>query len=245
MLLNERNILNDGNCLQSLFFDYQTNQSILLDTAKCEVSIQIKDEENNLLASDNGFSMVDRIEFQIKEKSKNEMIENLGHISFYIESNSLRFKYGRNKKMDSLDDVEFIFNLKNKRYQDRFIKDISTILQSKSQEQNLQKNIYKFFTNIETIKFVANNNLAVRQKHLKHDIDFRLLGQGFQTYIFILVAILSKKKYILIDEIENGLHFKSIDLILESILQSPKDTQFFITTHNEEILQRLALKLEK
>lgn len=80
-------------------------------------------------------------------------------------------------------------------------------------------------------------------KKLQHSIDFRLLGQGFQSYIFILVAILTGKKYILIDEIENGLHFENIDLLLESILNSLKDIQFFITTHNGEILQRLASKI--
>lgn len=247
LLLSERNILNDEDCFQSLFFDYKTNNYISLISNNDTVAIRIKDDEKSIVAfTDNDF-VADRVanglEFKIKQNSKNTQFDDAGYISFYNEQNSLKLKYKRENEIDSLNKLEFIFNFKNKRYQDRFIKDISSILQAKDQEKMLQKKMQHFSSNIDGLKFLNNNKLVVRQKKLQHDIDFRLLGQGFQTYIFILVAILAGKKYILIDEIENGLHFESIDLLLESILNSPKDTQFFITTHNEEILQRLASKI--
>lgn len=243
LLLSERNILNDEDCFQSLFFDYKTNSSISLISNNDTFTIQIKDDEKNILAFTNSYFVADRLEFKIKQNLKNAKFEDAGHISFYSAPNSLKFKYRRENEIDSLSELEFIFNFKNKRYQDRFIKDISSILQAKDQEKMLQKKMQHFSSNIDGLKFLNNNKLVVRQKNLQHYIDFRLLGQGFQTYIFILVAILAGKKYILIDEIENGLHFESIDLLLESILNSPKNTQFFITTHNEEILQRLASKI--
>ena len=48
-------------------------------------------------------------------------------------------------------------------------------------------------------------------------------------------------KYIVIDEIENGMHFESIKILLENILSLSKEygLQFFITTHNKELLEIL------
>ncbi|EAI9436733.1 ATP-binding protein, partial [Campylobacter jejuni] len=52
--------------------------------------------------------------------------------------------------------------------------------------------------------------------------------------------ILSGKKYILIDELENGLHYEGIEKLLNAILKTNNDVQFFITTHNLELLQKLS-----
>lgn len=142
-----------------------------------------------------------------------------------------------------MNSVEFIAGLKNREYFNRFIDNLSIVLTDVKKAKELQQKVKKFALDIQDLKFVGRNKILVQQKNLQHAIDFRLLGQGFQSYIFILIAILSDKKYIMIDEIENGPHFESIDLLLESILNSPKDTQFLITTHNGEILQRLASKI--
>ncbi|XUP88951.1 AAA family ATPase [Campylobacter jejuni] len=48
------------------------------------------------------------------------------------------------------------------------------------------------------------------------------------------------KKYILIDELENGLHYEGIEKLLNAILKTNNDVQFFITTHNLELLQKLS-----
>ncbi|EAH7849284.1 ATP-binding protein, partial [Campylobacter jejuni] len=53
-------------------------------------------------------------------------------------------------------------------------------------------------------------------------------------------SILSGKKYILIDELENGLHYEGIEKLLNAILKTNNDVQFFITTHNLELLQKLS-----
>ena len=67
------------------------------------------------------------------------------------------------------------------------------------------------------------------------------MGQGFQKYLTIIASMIYKKKYIIIDEIENGMHFESIKILLENILSLSKEygLQFFITTHNKELLEIL------
>ena len=67
------------------------------------------------------------------------------------------------------------------------------------------------------------------------------MGKGFQTYISIIASMVAGNKYIVIDEIENGMHFESIKTLLENILSLSKEygLQFFITTHNKELLEIL------
>ena len=67
------------------------------------------------------------------------------------------------------------------------------------------------------------------------------MGQGFQKYLTIVASMIYKRKYIIIDEIENGMHFESIKTLLENILSLSKEygLQFFITTHNKELLEIL------
>ncbi|MDA1470043.1 hypothetical protein OGZ02_14720 [Brachyspira hyodysenteriae] len=50
------------------------------------------------------------------------------------------------------------------------------------------------------------------------------MGKGFQTYISIIASMLTGKKYIIIDEIENGMHFESVKIMLENILSLSKNT---------------------
>ena len=68
------------------------------------------------------------------------------------------------------------------------------------------------------------------------------MGQGFQAYLRYVSSILLKNEFICIDEIENGLHFEHINLVLETILELSlkHDIQFFITTHSKELLEQLA-----
>ena len=67
------------------------------------------------------------------------------------------------------------------------------------------------------------------------------MGKGFQTYLKIIASMVAGNKYIIIDEIENGMHFESVRILLENILSLSREynLQFFITTHNKELLEIL------
>ncbi|WP_418214985.1 AAA family ATPase [Brachyspira murdochii] len=103
------------------------------------------------------------------------------------------------------------------------------------------KEIYKQFDNkINDIRFLGNA-IVVSLSNLNHAINIKYMGKGFQTYISIIASMVAGNKYIVIDEIENGMHFESIKILLENILSLSKEygLQFFITTHNKELLEIL------
>lgn len=254
-LLDERSMLGDDTCFESLFFDYKTDELITLesDLEKLELSPNFENqslvisEQTTYIDRSNSYNLKNSLKFSFESKNKKSF-------SSSISFNKIETKMAYNVSMSendnkpfisSLNSIEFIASLKNREYFNKFVDNLSTVLADNEKAKELQQKIKEFALDIEDLKFVGGNKILVQQKGLQHAIDFRLLGQGFQSYIFILVAILSYKKYIIIDEIENGLHFESIDLLLESMFQTPKDTQFFITTHNKELLKNLALKLEK
>lgn len=249
-ILDERSMIGDDARFESLFFDCVPDKTIALKSNTGSLSISPNFQRKRLVvsesnSSDIGFSyMVNDLVFSFNNKP-------YSNITFsQINENKIEYSVSviennNENLMNVLWDVEFIAGLRNREYFKKFLNNLSKILTDRNKAKELQKNVGKFTINIEDLKFVAGNKILIQQKQLKHAMDFRLLGQGFQFYIFVLVAILSGKKYILIDEIENGLHFESIDLLLESILNSPKDAQFFITTHNKEMLQRLASKIEE
>lgn len=78
----------------------------------------------------------------------------------------------------------------------------------------------------------------VEQKNLSRDISLKLMGNGFQSYIAIFASILAGAKYVVIDEIENGLHYEAMEILLRAMFEY-EGVQFFFTTHNEELLQKL------
>ncbi|TQR61424.1 AAA family ATPase [Campylobacter troglodytis] len=255
-LLNERSMLGDDACFENLFFDYKTNELITLESDLEKLELSPNFENQSLVISkqtayidrSNSYNLKNSLKFSFESKNKKSFSSS---ISFNkIETNQTAYNVSMNETekrtfTSSLNSIEFIASVKNREYFNRFINNLSAVITDNEKAKELQQKIKEFALDIEDLKFVGGNKILVQQKGLQHAIDFRLLGQGFQSYIFMLVAILSDKKYIIIDEIENGLHFESIDLLLESMFQTPKDTQFFITTHNKELLKNLALKLEK
>jgi AAA15 family ATPase/GTPase len=73
-------------------------------------------------------------------------------------------------------------------------------------------------------------------------IPINLLGDGFRRIFAILTKLIDTKNgIILIDEIENGLHYTSLNTFLKYLLQISRlnNVQLFITTHSKETLQTL------
>lgn len=105
---------------------------------------------------------------------------------------------------------------------------------------------------IEMISFFNKNIKAINM--LKNDIYFNiegidelvlsnLMGDGLKKYLSIIFPIVANKyNTILVDEIENGLHHKTIKHLLRSILNLSKnnDIQMFFTTHSYEVLKFLS-----
>lgn len=70
-----------------------------------------------------------------------------------------------------------------------------------------------------------------------------LMGQGFIRLISIYTRIIAaKKKYILIDEIEQGMHYSNMSVLWSALALISKelDLQIFATTHSSDAIQSAA-----
>lgn len=97
----------------------------------------------------------------------------------------------------------------------------------------------------ERIKSIeaTKEGLFIGYNHLTNMVPLNMAGDGVQKYLAIaLYAFHPSTDIILIDEIENGLHFSAHQKLWNCIFASAKELgkQFFISTHNKETLACLS-----
>lgn len=88
--------------------------------------------------------------------------------------------------------------------------------------------------------FVLFNNDVMVDVGFEKRIPINLLGDGIRKFFTLILAIYSSKGGVLIiDEIDNGLHFSSMETLWNIILKVSEqfETQLFITTHNIDSLK--------
>ncbi|WP_297203845.1 AAA family ATPase [uncultured Brachyspira sp.] len=115
------------------------------------------------------------------------------------------------------------------------------ILKNKNEEQ-LVKMISFFNKNIKAINMIKND-IYINIDGINELVLLNLMGDGLKKYLSIVLPIVANKyNTILVDEIENGLHHKTIKHLLRSILNLSKnnDIQMFFTTHSYEVLKFLS-----
>ena len=101
----------------------------------------------------------------------------------------------------------------------------------------------KFDEKIKGI-YVLQNDIYLDMEGVSERIPLQLFGNGIRHFLNIATTIASnhEQNFIcLIDEIENGLHFKSQELMWQTLFRLTKSAniQLFITTHSWEMLQSL------
>ncbi len=110
-------------------------------------------------------------------------------------------------------------------------------------EDFLNDSLKIFDDNIISIKQRATINRVILKLKLKdREIPVLLssLGEGINRYIAILCAIwASKDGFLLIDEIENGIHYTNYKKLWPLIFQASTDAncQLFITSHSKECIE--------
>lgn len=109
-------------------------------------------------------------------------------------------------------------------------------------EQQLIEMISFFNKNIKSIN-ILKNDIYFNIDGINELVLLNLMGDGLKKYLSIILPIaVSKYNAVLADEIENGLHHKTIKHLLRSILNLSKnnDIQMFFTTHSYEVLKFLS-----
>ncbi|WP_120908674.1 AAA family ATPase [Helicobacter pylori] len=125
------------------------------------------------------------------------------------------------------------------------IQAVSKICSNNQLEEELNKHLSQFDDNIQSISFSTNNQLKLKVRNVKEKLPLSAFGDGLKKYLHIVSAFMADNaKTIYIDEVENGLHFSRMRLLLEKIIDfinnnKDRNLQVFMTTHNQEFIEIL------
>ena len=239
-----RDIVGYDDIFESLFYDYNLKNSIKLNATinQGKIDIEIKPNTNNRSItvplsnqiSKNDINFVNSLQFDIKNgktSKSNIIVEKINNtVNFQVLS--------ANKiNINIEDNVEFIAEYYSK---NNLYKNLKNILEKKKEKEELHEYCRQFNDNIEDIRFI-DNKIVIETNNLEHTLNLKTMGKGFQTYLTIIASMVAGNKYILIDEIENGIHYEIMKVLIKNITDLSKkyNLQFFITTHSKEFLQTL------
>ncbi|BAW55990.1 AAA family ATPase [Helicobacter pylori] len=125
------------------------------------------------------------------------------------------------------------------------IQAVRKILDDNQLEKELNQSLNQFNKNIQAIRFNANNQLKLEVKNIKEKVPLSMFGNGLMKYLHIVSAFIANNATtIYIDEVENGLHFSCMRLLLEEIIDfinnnKDRNLQVFMTTHSQEFVEIL------
>ncbi|WP_187944916.1 AAA family ATPase [Helicobacter pylori] len=129
--------------------------------------------------------------------------------------------------------------------QAHMIQAVSKICSNNQLEEELNERLNQFDNNIQSISFNTNNQLKLKVKNIKEKVPLSVFGDGLKKYLHIVSAFMADNaKTIYIDEVENGLHFSRMKLLLRCVIDFINDNkdgnlQVFMTTHNQEFIEIL------
>ncbi len=245
MLLDVRRMHIDSDVFQSFFYDYllEKKPTIKSDDIELIIDCDRNSQYTNISTNKNNTvtdlsSGTNEINF-IYKNSQGKKTFNIKKI--FPNLDQIQFQHSLNLDgsfvFPEINDVDFIYQ--GSFYDNNLREYLSKIVEEKEKKEDLKKICKDFSEDIEELYF-SKNKIVIQKTNLKNAINFKLLGEGFKKYIAIQASILFGKKYILIDELENGLHYEGIEKLIKTILNSKDDVQFFITTHNQELLEKIS-----
>lgn len=239
-----RDIVGYDDIFEALFHDYNLKNPIKLNAIinQEKIYIEIKPNINSRSISvplgnqisKNDINFLNSLQFDIKNGKPSKasvIVEKINNmVNFQVLSTN---KININIE----DNAEFIAEYYSK---NNLYKNLKNILEKKKEKEELQKYCRQFNDNIKDIRFI-DNKIVIETDNLEHTLNLKTMGKGFQTYLTIIASMVAGNKYILIDEIENGIHYEIMKILIKNILDLSQKykLQFFITTHSKEFLQTL------
>jgi AAA15 family ATPase/GTPase len=148
-----------------------------------------------------------------------------------------KFQYSFSRRIiPSMGEVEILAWYWNERNKYSAITAINDLITNKSEEDVLA--VLKHINpQIQTVKIGINNSIYLDIKDKQSLLPINVMGDGIIKIISLLSALrFAKDGILLIDEIENGLHFSSLQLLWEAVLKAASlyNVQIFATTHSYE-----------
>lgn len=95
---------------------------------------------------------------------------------------------------------------------------------------------------------LGHNRMIYADTGMNRLIPINLLGDGIRRLLSVILAIYNARDgIVLIDEIDNGLHFSTLKSLWKSVMLTAKkcNVQVFVTTHNHETIKYLSESLQE
>ena len=111
----------------------------------------------------------------------------------------------------------------------------------RKQKDVVLKRLVHFDSRITDVD-ILQDDIYVDFENMAEKLPLRMTGDGMRRYLNIVAASANPmNNIILIDEIDNGLHYSAYKKLWEAIFALATDTnkQVFVTTHSKETLYRL------
>ncbi len=110
-------------------------------------------------------------------------------------------------------------------------------------EEKLNESLAQIIANIKRVSLVQNGGGSRRAmaklSSADRPVPLRTLGDGIFRYIGIALALAnSKNGFLLVDEFENGLHYKTQEALWKFVIQMARElnVQVFATTHDRDCI---------
>jgi len=118
----------------------------------------------------------------------------------------------------------------------------------KRNQKDVVLNLLKLFDAQITGIEILNDDVYIGFEGMSEMLPSRMTGDGLRRYLNIVAsAANSMNTIIMLDEIDNGLHYSAYKKLWEAIfaLSTTTNKQVFVTTHSKETLFRLSQMLEE
>jgi len=260
----------DENHWKSYFYNLKTNENIeiignrdknkqltLKITPHSNVELIVKDEQKLLFVESlaEETSTINGLDFNYYVKSNNEVFEVINKLYNEEDKRDAEISYRIRPRLRGFvnnngeykEDKNSIYISANEN-----LEQLSSTLYEKIYKKKQQIEIIDVLKHIEPrlvdIVPITDSLYCDMGKSFKEFLPLNTMGDGMMKLFAILVIFYSYKNGIVfIDEIENGFHYKTLDILWEVVLKAAKDfkIQLFATTHSRECVTAVSGAHEK
>ncbi len=249
-VLQNRNLATNSKTMETLFRNLDTNNKITikLKTSSGFFTTDISPLTDNNVVVPVNFPNESGIQTQ---EDKKFMINKDGEKAFYnfaiinkgngiieqVVNMELKFPKG---PVINISNSDSYFISPKTRMSGNFANELKDQIKSRNEKKKILEELQLFDSKIEDI-IVDGMNIEVYLRGVDKPLPIQAMGAGSFT-ILEMASIFGREKIknIFIDEIEDGLHIQSMEIIakyLAKTMEQKPDLQLFITTHSTEIIK--------
>jgi AAA15 family ATPase/GTPase len=200
----------------------------------------LSEDEHIIMNTSSAIPSISGIDLNFTRKEKHKKVQK-GKSSFsFVSGQEIKLDQDKNYQ-EKMNAIYIASDSKEKNALPRY----SEIVKRKKENVILSA-LQKIDSKIVSIQALPDG-LFINHEDFNELIPSNLAGDGIRRYLNIVTTVAEKpNSIVLIDEIENGLHYSAHSSLWNSILSLSKELniQLFITTHNIETLKYFKEALE-